>query len=413
MALSLILTLSASAATKTPRNFPLGVKDVYISKQKDIKSDELKKIAPLIQASIKEGYYPGAVILVGHQDKIIYKGVFGNRRIVPNVAPMRFNTIFDVASLTKPVVTTTAVMQLIEEGKLNLHAPVVLYWPEFGAEGKSGVTILELLTHTSGLRADLHSPEFKQIIASDLPVSIKATYSKTAALKQIEQLKLQQPPGTKFIYSDVNFFVLGHLVELVSGERLDQYAQTHIFKPLGMKHTFFLPNTSLLDRIAPTQILKEKLRWGEVHDATVNLLGGVTGIAGLFSTAHDLGIFAQCLLDKDCLIEVDQEGKKIKRPLLSPVTIEKMTSPHTPAVMKEVYGLGWDLASPYSTRGKLSSNASFGHTGFTGVSMLIDPATQTWLIILTSRTHPKPASKNKLVQDRRAIADMVAASVQK
>src|SRR5579871_2864995 len=220
-----IILACTSYAANSPRHFPPGAKSVYISEAKNIQSDELKKIAPLIKDAIDKGYYPGAVILASHNGEIIYRGVFGNRRILPNKARMSFDTIFDVASLTKPVVTATAVMQLVEQGKLNLYAPVALYWPAFAGGGKGSLTVRDLLTHTSGLQADIDSLELSELLDSNLSAKDKAWEGKAAALKQIEQLKPIQLPRTKFIYSDINFISLGYLVEIVSGERLDHYAQ--------------------------------------------------------------------------------------------------------------------------------------------------------------------------------------------
>lgn len=384
------------------RHFPAGTQEIFIAKnlsQSNIQ--QLQYIAPWVENSIAEGYYPGAVILAAHNGQIIYRGVFGNRRILPTIAPMRFDTIFDLASLTKPIVTTTAVMQLVEQGKLSLDAPVAQYWPAFASHGKSGITIRELLTHTSGIS----DPTLPSRLSLLLPVSqyipAISVYGKAALLRYIAQFKPPYPPNTSFIYSDFNFIVLGYLVERISGEPLDQYAQQHIFNPLGMKDSYFLPPSLLQDRIAPTQTINGKLRWGEVHDDKAYLMGGVAGMAGLFSDANDIGIFAQTLLQHGRISAGAPDY------LLSPATVTQMTMPQTPAYIKQTRGLGWDIDSKFSARGSVFSTHSFGHTGWTGTSIWIDPASQTWLIILTSRTHPSPASPNKLLQDRKAIADMV------
>lgn len=393
--ISLIFLAASSHAQ--PRHFPPGTQSIYIANTPDINPQPLQNIAPLVENAIATGYYPGAVILAAHKGQIIYRGVFGNRRIVPDVAPMRFDTIFDVASLTKVVATTTAVMQLVEQKKLNLNDPVARYWPAFAAQGKSKVTVRELLTHTSGLQEDIPSPELKEILHTD-GGPIKPWQGKNAALAEIAQIKLIHAPGTAFTYSDLNFIVLSYLVELRSGEPFAQYTQRHIFQPLGMRATGFLPAASLRDRIAPTEIVAGKLRWGEVHDPTVHLMDGVSGMAGLFSDAEDLGIFAQTLLNGGADI-------------LRPGTIKTMSKRQTPRKVPVSYGLGWDKSSEHTPCGALCSTAAYGHTGFTGTSLLIDPKTQTWLIILTSRTHPLPAENNRLILDRRAIADRVAASV--
>lgn len=375
------------------RHFPRGSREVFIANTPGVRAELLKNIAPLIEKSIANGHYPGAVILVGHRGQIIYKGVFGNRRILPDVAPMRFNTIFDIASLTKVVATTPAIMQLVEQGKMDLDAPVSKYWPEFAKHGKSTITIRELLTHTSGLPAEI--PITKKINSAN-------------ALAQITQLKLAHPVGKKFFYSDVNFIVLAHLIEIISNKSLDQYAQQHIFNPLKMNDTYFSPSNKLRDRIAPTEMIEKKLRWGEVHDPIAHSLGGISGNAGLFSDANNLGIYAQSLLDGG---QLHHDTSKSASHFLGPLSISKMTTVQTPEAILEARGLGWDIDSAYSNRGILFPMQSFGHTGWTGTSMWIDPVTQTWIVILTSRAHPAPAKSNQLVQDRRTIATIISASI--
>jgi CubicO group peptidase (beta-lactamase class C family) len=371
--------------------FPLGAQEVTMPAVMGVRTDLLKNIAPLIQQSIAENDYPGAVVLAAHRGKIIYKGVFGNRRVLPNVAAMRFDTIFDIASLTKVVATTPAVMQLIEENKLNLDAPVAKYWPAFAAHGKQTITLRELLTHTSGLPAD---------ITSD-------TKNPNEVLRQIAQLKLTYAPKREFVYSDINFIVLAHVVEIVSGKSFDQYVKEHIFQPLAMNSTYFLPSASLRDRIAPTDMSQHHLRWGSAQDPMAISMGGVAGNAGLFSDANDLAIYAQCLLDNGRVRATHNAARYI----LGPLTILKMISPQTPPAMLDKRALGWDIDSVYSNRGELFPINSYGHTGWTGTSLWIDPSTQTWLIILTSRTHPSIPRQNKLIRDRRAIANIIAASI--
>lgn len=366
------------------RHFPRGTYSVYIPVVPGIRSDLLRNIAPIIQNSIKEGSYPGAVVLAAHRGQIIYKGVFGNRRVAPYLVPMTFDTIFDIASLTKVVATTPAVMQLIEQGKLQLDVPVATYWPEFADNGKETVTIRELLTHTSGLQPDLINPE-----------------STPNILKRIASIGLANNPGTKVVYSDLNFAVLAHLVEIITGERIDHYAANHIFLPLGMNNTFFLPPFKMRNRIAPTDTLQHEERWGTVNDRLCHVMGGVSGNAGVFSDAQDLGIYAQYLVSSG----------RTNPDVLGALTILKMTTPQTPPDLPDIRGLGWDIDSSYSNRGTLFSTRSFGHTGWTGTSIWIDPDTQTWIIILTSRTHPSPEMKNPVVDDRRKIANIIAASI--
>ncbi len=364
-----------------------------------IREDFLSHIDQVVLQSITQGYYPGAVVLVCHQDAVIYQKAFGNRRVVPDSAPMQIDTIFDLASLTKVVVTTTAIMQLLEQGEIELDDPVVKYWPDFALNDKHTITIRQLLTHTSGL--PIFMPKFSP--AGDR----KARYA--MGLQQVAQLSFLNPAGSTLAYSDVSMGVLGYLVELISQKTLDVYASHHIFQPLGMTETGFAPSHTLKDRIAPTECdEKGQIRWGEVHDPGSFRMGGVTGIAGLFSTALDLSLFVRCLLS----------GGKIpgkEEFLLSPLSILKMTTPQTPLTMEETRGLGWDLDSVYSNRGTLLPIGSYGHTGFTGTSLWLDPHTQTGLVILTSRLHPKPCppvqGKSPLVRDRRRIANIVAGSL--
>lgn len=407
VALLLLMTFIVQAEDAS-RHFPKGVHDVEIPEVHGVRTSLLQNIAPIVEHSIKTGLYPGAVILASHHGHIIYRGVFGSRRIVPDKAPMTFNTIFDIASLTKVLVTTTAIMQLVEKGKIDLDSPVGNYWPAFNHHGKDIITVRQLLTHTSGLPAEVNFVKSNQPTTDSKQDSLPAD-GKTRALKGVEQQALVNTPGTVFKYSDVNFVALGRLVEIISGEQLDEYAEAHIFQPLGLRHTFYSPSEELKNEIAPTQIVDGKLRWGTVHDDTVYLMGGVAGMAGVFSTAADLGTFAQCLLNGGRIHSHNHQKKA--RYLLGPLTIYKMTSPQTPRQMTDIHGLGWDIDTRYSNRGVLFPIKSFGHTGFTGTSLWIDPTTQTWLVILTSRTHPTPATVNPLIYDRKAIANIIAGSL--
>jgi len=350
----------------------------------------LAGLAPVVEAAIQAKKCPGAVVLIGHNGKVAYRKAFGERALVPGRLPMKVDTIFDMASLTKVIATTTAVMQLVEQGKILLSAPVADYWPEFKANEKEHITIRELMTHYSGLREDLE---------------LKPGWSGyQTALKMIEAEKPVLPPGTRFVYSDINYETLGEVVHRVSGEPLDVYCAEHIFIPLGMKDTRFSPPAPWHDRIAPTQYQHGetgKMLWGDVHDPTAYNMGGVAGHAGLFSTADDLAIFTQMLLGGGTY-----KGVRI----LSPLSVEKMTTPQTPPDKMALRGLGWDLDSPFaSNRGELFGVGSYGHTGFTGTSIWIDPVTQTYVIILTNRVHPD--GKGDVVPLRIQIANLVAAAL--
>lgn len=356
--------------------------------------EALAPIAAVVEEAISKGKCPGAVVLVGHEGRVVYRKAFGHRAVVPEKLPMTVDTIFDLASLTKVIATTTAVMQLVEQGKIRLEDPVAEYWPEFKANGKEHITVRELLTHYSGLRPDLDlKPEWSGY---------------ETALKMIIAEKPIAPPGTRFIYSDINFETLGELVRRVSGTPLDVYCAEHIFQPLGMKDTSFKPSASFRPRIAPTQYQHGeagKMLWGEVHDPTAYNMGGVAGHAGLFSTADDLSTFAQMLLNRGSLAA----GGRAAR-ILSPLTVEKMTMPSTPPNKMALRGLGWDIDSPFATsRGELFPIGSFGHTGWTGASIWIDPTSATYVILLTNRVHPD--GKGDVIALRAKIATLVAAAL--
>ncbi len=393
--IALLAVITSTAFSQT--HFPRGTHDVFITKSYEIRANLLQNIAPVIEKSIQEGYYPGAVVLIGHKGKIIYRGVFGNRRIVPDIAPMQFNTIFDIASLTKVVATTPAIMQLVEQGKFDLDAPVAKYWPAFAKGGKNNITIRQLLTHTSGL-----PPEIKH--QENIP-------NENDLLEKISELNIRPASQKTFIYSDVNFIILAHLIKIISGERIDQYTKNHIYKPLGMTNTQFVPPAKLRHRIAPTELINGHLRWGQAQDPTAYAMGGISGHAGLFSNANDLGIYAQSLLNGGKILDKQSNKKNRQHHFLGPLAIAKMTTPQTPDYIAETRGLGWDIDSPFSNRGVLLPLYSYGHSGWTGTSIWIDPATKTWIVILTSRAHPKPAKSNQLIQDRRTIANIVSASL--
>ena len=353
-------------------------------------------IAPLVEAAVARHELPGAVVLIGRGDEIVYQRAFGQRAVQPSAEPMTEDTIFDLASLTKVVATTTSVMKLVEEGRIRLNDPVTQFIPEFGRYGKSGIAIRHLLTHTSGLRPDLE-------------LEVEFHGADEAIRRAIEEVPTA-PPGERFVYSDINFFLLGDIVRRVSGERLDRYAAATIFQPLGMKETAFLPPESWRPRIAPTERCAPAA-WpcsgdapflrGVVHDPTARRMDGVAGHAGLFSTAADLSRFCRMLLDGGRL-----GGARV----LAPATIARMTSPSTPAEMRAVRGLGWDIDSPYSSnRGELFPSGSFGHTGFTGTSLWLDPGTKSYVIFLSNRVHPD--GKGDVTALRARVATVAAAAL--
>jgi uncharacterized protein YbbC (DUF1343 family)/CubicO group peptidase (beta-lactamase class C family) len=374
--LSLCLQLDSEAAEKR-----------FGNSQAPLDKERLAPVEGIVRDAMRRGKIPGAVVIVGTREKVVYRRAFGYRSLIPHRLPMTENTIFDIASLTKVVATTTAVMQLMEKGKFRLEDPVARYWPEFGANGKSDITVRELLTHYSGLRPDLD------------PGPGNLGYAGT--IKMISAETPVAPPGTRFIYSDINFEALGELVRRVSGEPLDSYCREHIFGPLGMRDTTFRPPRSLRSRIAPTEWRQGTMLRGVVQDPTAQRMGGVAGHAGLFSTAHDLALFARMLLNNGTL-----NGKRI----LSELSVVKMTSPQSPPGKAVLRGLGWDIDSPFSSsRGQLYPVGSYGHTGFTGTSLWIDPVSGTFVVILTNSVHPNGRGDAGPLRSR--IATAVAAAL--
>ena len=341
----------------------------------DLDLARLELIEPLVSQAIADHQLPGAVVFAGIGDRVLYRKAMGNRALRPSVEPMTLDTIFDLASLTKVVATTTAVMQLVEDGKVRLVDRVSAYIPGFERYGKDRITIRHLLTHTSGLRPDL-----------ELEVPFEG---KDEAIRRAIEEVPTSAPGDRFVYSDINFFLLGRIVERISGDTLDAYTRRHIFEPLAMHDTTFLPPATLVPRIAPTEAC-EALAWpcdtqgatmlrGVVHDPTARRMGGYAGHAGLFSTGEDLSVFVRMLLAGGTW-----NGARI----LSPLTVETMTRAAAD-VGGARRGLGWDVDSSYSSnRGELLPVGSFGHTGFTGTSIWADPLTGVWVIFLSNRVHP-------------------------
>ena len=346
-------------------------------------SPNLAVLDSIVLDAIHDRQIPGAVLLVGHDGKVIYRKAFGNRSLEPRREPMTADTIFDIASLTKVVATTTAVMQLVQKGEVRLNDPVAKYIPEFAGNGKDEITVRNLLTHFSGLREDFDlDPPWQ---------------GRDAGLRLAFAEKPVSSPGSRFLYSDTNFITLGALVERVTGTTLEEYCARKIFSPLRMAHTRFLPPAAWRPKIAPTEYDEQgKMLRGVVHDPRARRMGGVAGHAGLFSTADDLSRFARALL----------QGS----PTLAGEMVEKMTTPQQPPTAQVLRGFGWDIDSPFSSnRGDLLPVGSFGHTGFTGTSMWIDSTTQTYIILLTNSVHPR--GKGSAVALRSKVATAVAAGL--
>lgn len=377
---------------------------------------QLTNLDQIIEAEIAKKQLPGAVVLVGRHGKIVWRKAYGNRALEPQPEAMTLDTIFDLASLTKVVATATSVMILVERGLVRLGDPVSRYIPEFAENGKRNITVEHLLVHRSGLIADNDIRDYEQ--------------GPEKAIENIWKLAPLNEVGSKMIYSDVNFIVLAELVKRVGGKPVDQFALENIFAPLGMKDTGYKPAESLKARIAPTEQrggpnqnqnregaakegesgAKDAERWmrGEVHDPRAYLLGGVAGHAGLFSTADDLAIYCQMILNGGIY-----QGRRI----LSPMGVQRMTEARPSAGnMRDgnSRGLGWDVYSGFSAnRGDLFPIGSFGHTGFTGTGLWLDPVSDAFVVFLSNRVHPKLDSKKPadVGSLRGRIASVVAAAI--
>jgi SSS family transporter len=406
---------------------------------------EFSPITTVLTQAIAAKKIPGAVVVINHAGKTVFEQAYGDRALEPVVEPMTIQTIFDMASLTKCLVTATAIMQLYEHHKLDFDDPVAKYLPDFGANGKQNVTIRELLTHYSGLPPDLDLKDSWGLAAPD----------KSEGLRRAFASGLVAPPGTHFEYSDINYITLGGLVEKISGQPLDEYAQEQIFTPLHMTHTRYLPigkacgrlaagDGSLSGRsghdgaackadgwrpeqwipqIAPTAHDDEgdsatnpdydKLLRGTVHDPSARRMGGVAGHAGVFSTASDIALFGQALLDK-------LAGRASDFPL-EQATLKLMTQPEQPSTAATgatiftedgktttgvaTRGFGWDINSAFSRpRGEIFPIGSFGHTGFTGTSLWMDPGSDTVVVLLSNAIHPRGAPPISVLRGQVATA---------
>ncbi len=378
-------------------------------------AEKLNQIDALVEKDIADKKLPGAVVLVGHKGKIVFRKAYGNRALVPTVEKMTVDTIFDLASLTKVIATTTSVMILVERGQIRLSDTIGKFIPEIQDENVKRVTIQQLMTHTSGFPPDFDLRE-------------KWT-GREGMLSALYKEKLRQPSGTKFVYSDINFIVLGEIVrkfswglDMLMG--LQGVSEFEIFQKLNMSDTRFNDvyiskekDKTLINRIAPTENIKEqqsylggefddktgdKILRGQVHDPTAYRMGGVAGHAGLFSTADDLARFCQMLLNGGIL-----DGKRI----MSQATVARMTAPIVVSETGETRGLGWDINTGFSSnRGELFPLGSFGHTGFTGTSVWIDRVSHTFVIFLSNRVHPD--GKGDVTPLRARIATVVASAVE-
>lgn len=325
-----------------------------------------------VERAIAARQIPGAAVWIERLGHRAHHRAYGQRAVDPAPEPLDEASVFDAASLTKSVVTATLVQLLRERGQLDIEAPLQRYLPGCGGDDKAAITLRQLLTHSSGLPASLPrngagdwaGADDAQRIACGLPVTA--------------------PPGTLFRYSDVNFILLGRIVEQVSGQTLDHFAATALFQPLGMADSGYLPLRRIpAGRIAPTERLKDgTLLRGDVHDPTARKMGGVAGHAGLFTTTADLARFARMLLSGG----VAEDGRR----LLSMQSVALLTTVQSPPALAEQRSLGWDIASPYAVRprGSVYPTTSFGHTGFTGCAFWLDPGSRSFYVLLSNRVHP-------------------------
>jgi uncharacterized protein YbbC (DUF1343 family)/CubicO group peptidase (beta-lactamase class C family) len=369
-----------------------------------ISLSHLANIDRAIQGSIERKELPGAVVLVGHKGRVVWRKAYGARAIEPRHEAMTVDTMFDLASLTKVVATATSIMILIERGDVRLADPVVKFIPEMKGAGRDAITIEQLLTHTSGFAPDFDLRE--------------RWNGNDEAMKRLYVEPLRNPPGSRFVYSDIGYIALGEVVHRVSGKTLNDFARANIFAPLGMRETGFRPDANLSARIAPTEKRRGQLNYlgdsgndagaegeqwlrGQVHDPTSFRMGGVAGHAGLFSTADDLAIFCQMMLDGG-----SYRGTRV----LGPLSVAAMTSPHAVNDQGWARGFGWDIATSFSAnKGDLFPLGTYGHTGFTGTSLWIDPASDTFVVFLSNRVHPD--GKGDVGPLRGRIASIVAAAI--
>ena len=397
LAAALLLTFSV-AADAFAASLPV-VPPAKVS----VAAERLAYIDGAVGEAIGRKELPGAVVLAARRGGVVWRKAYGSRSLVPAREAMTADTVFDVASLTKVVATATSVMILVERGKVRLGDPASRYIPELKGEGREKVTVEHLLAHRSGYAPDFDLAE--QWAGHD------------EMLKRLYTEPLRAAPGSRFVYSDIGFIALGEIVRRASGLPLDEFARREIFEPLRMRDTGFRPRAELLPRVAPTENVRgmrsylggtgvegpegERILRGEVHDPTANRMGGVAGHAGLFSTADDLAVYCQMILNGG-----EYGGARI----LSPLGVAEMTRPRQVTEDGGARGLGWDVNTTFSTnRGDLFPAGSFGHTGFTGTSVWIDPASETFVVFLSNRVHPE--GKGDVGPLRARVANIVAAAV--
>jgi CubicO group peptidase (beta-lactamase class C family) len=344
-----------------------------------------QQIDQVIQEAIALNKCPGAVLYIGSHDQPVHRKAYGQRTVQPSGAPMTVDTIFDLASLSKPVGCSTSIVILADRGKLSVSDQVAKYLPAFGNHGKEDITIAQLLLHQGGLIPDNPLADFDQ--------------GAEGGLAAIYNSSPKWPAGSRFAYSDVGFIVLGEVVKAVDGRSLDRFTREEVFEPLGMKDTGYNPSAALVGRIAATQMRGGKWVANQVHDPRAAAMGGVAGHAGVFSTADDLARFCRMVIHKGSL-----DGKRI----LSEHAVEEWTRSRPLADGTGSRTYGFDADTPYSQpRGeRFERGSTFGHTGFTGTSLWIDPAHEWFVILLTNAVHPD--GNGNVLAIRRKVSTLAA-----
>ncbi len=349
-----------------------------------------QKISASLNQAIERGEIPGAVVMAGTLDETLLHGAVGDRILSPEKIPLLPCDVFDLASLTKPLATSLAVMKLVDQKKLDLSEPVAKYWPEFKQNGKEAITSIDLLVHRSGLIADNALADYAQ--------------GPEIAWQKMANLPLRQPAGTRFVYSDVGLMVLGRVVEKISGKSLAEFCSQELYQPLALQRTGYLPPLAWADQLVPTEG-----PIGTVHDPRAARLGGVAGHAGLFSDAHGIAVLSRSILAS--LQHEDSSATNMPR-LFTPATARLMVTPvEVPAVSSNMpttvhRGLGWDMRSTYSSnRPTKMSDSAFGHGGFTGTSLWIDPQRKLFVCIVSSRLYPD--GKGVINPLAREIGDLI------
>lgn len=344
-----------------------------------INKEKLTSIDTIVERALEKKEIPGCVILIGQQHDIVYKKAYGNAALFPKIKKTSLDTLYDIASLTK-IFTAASVIMAAEKGLLRLSAPIKEYLPELDYPEKELITIKQLLLHSSGLQ----NPT--QIIQGNV-------------LQHIYQLPPSCQPGTQFIYTDIGYILLGQIITKVSGRSLTTYMKKYLFDPLGMHETFFCPQNHLIDRIAPTNESQVVPYVGQVHDPIAHQMGGIAGHAGLFSTVDDLAIFCQMILN---------EGMMGNKQIMSRFAIQAMLRPWK-IDQNNFRALGFDMQTRYSSNfSDFFPFGTCGHSGFTGTSLVIDPMSKIYIIILSNRVH---SEFGDCIPLRAAVANIVASAI--